>query len=369
MALPEPHFVDRDPAAITAQSVAEYEAATGRVLQPAQLEQLIINQVAYRETLARIAAQEVGKQNLVEFATFPALDHLGQLVGVTRLPARSATAAVTFTAAQGASVAISIPAGTRVATADGKVVFATTAEAVIAAGEDTIDVEVAAAVEGVAANGYVPGTITKIIDPVALVASVTNTTETTAGADIEPDVQLRERIKLAPNEFSLAGPRKAYIALARKAHQDIVSVAVLSPQPGDIDIYPLTKSGLPSQAIKDLVLAAVDAEDKRPHGDSVQVLDPVAVAYAITVEIQVTAGVDQQAAIDRVTAALQLIADGYAATLGAHVVIAELVAAAKAEAGVYDVQVIAPAATMALNAEEWASLTAIAVTVTGVVNA
>lgn len=367
MALPEPHFIDRDPAVITAAAIGEYEAATGRALQPAQIERLLLNQVAYRETLARIAAQEVGKQNLVEFAAFPMLDHLGQLVGVTRLPVQPARSTVTFTAALAAPIALVVPAGTRVATSDGKVVFATTTEATIAIGETTVDVEVAAAAPGVAGNGYAAATLTKIVDQVALVSSVTNITETVGGADIEPDNQLRERIKLAPNEFSVAGPRKAYIALARKAHQDIVSVAVLSPEPGDIDVYPLTRTGAPSTEIKNLVIASIDGEDKRPHGDNVQVLDPVEVAYAIEVEIQVTAGTDQPSAITRVAASLQAVADGYASELGGHVVIAELIAAAKAEAGVYDVQVIEPVATMALDPEEWANCSGITVTVTAVV--
>lgn len=367
MALPEPHFIDRDPAAITEAAITEYEVATGRTLQPAQIERLLLNQVAYRETLARIAAQEVGKQNLVEFATYPMLDHLGQLVGVTRLPVQPARSTVTFTTAQAAIASIVVPLGTRVATADGKVVFATSAEAQIAIGQTTVDVEVVATAAGFTGNGYSAGTLTRIIDPVPLVATAANITQTTGGANIEPDDQLRERIKLAPNEFSVAGPRKAYIALARKAHQDVVSVAVLSPTPGDIDVYPLTKSGLPSTEIKNLVIASIDGEDRRPHGDSVQVLDPVEVIYAIDVEIQVTAGTDQPSAIARVTAALQSVADRYASDLGGHVVIAELIAAAKAEAGVYDVQVIAPAATMALDPEEWASCSGITVTVTGVV--
>lgn len=367
MALPEPHFIDRDPAAITAAAIAEYEAATGRTLQPAQIERLLLNQIGYRETLTRIGVQEAGKQNLVEFATFPALDHLGQLVGVTRLPVQPARSTVTFTTPQAAAVAIVIPAGTRVATSDGKATFATTAEASIALGATSADVEVAAVVAGVGGNGYAPATLTRIVDPVPLVSAATNITETAGGADIEPDDQLRERIKLAPNEFSVAGPRKAYIALARKAHQDIVSVAVLSPQPGDIDVYPLTRTGLPSTEIKNLVLASIDGEDKRPHGDSVQVLDPVELAYAIAAEIQVTAGTDQPSAIARVTAALQAVADAYASELGGHVVIAELIAAAKAEAGVYDVQVTAPVATMALDPQEWASCSGITVTVTGVV--
>jgi phage-related baseplate assembly protein len=368
LALPEPDFIPRDPAALAAEAVSAFEAETGRTLQPAQIERLVINQIAYRETLTRIAAQEVGKQALVNYATYPVLDELGVLVGVTRLPIQPALATVTFSASAVLSIDVVVPAGTRVSTADGKTVFATSADATILAGQASVDAGVEAVVAGVAGNGFAPGTLTKIVDPVGFVVSVTNITETNGGADIESDDQLRARIKLAPNTFSVAGPLKLYVSLARNAHQDIVSVVALSPVPGDIDIHVLTSSGPPSAEIKALVEAAVDSDQTRPHGDQVRVLDPVAVSYAVTANIQVTAGTDQASAISRVTAALQAVADGYAASLGAHVVLADLIAAAKAEAGVYDVQVTAPAATLALSAEQWASLTGITVTVTGVVD-
>ena len=40
MSLPEPSFIDRDPAAITAEMVAQYEALTKKTLYPAQVERL-----------------------------------------------------------------------------------------------------------------------------------------------------------------------------------------------------------------------------------------------------------------------------------------------------------------------------------------
>lgn len=87
MTLPEPDFIARDPAAITAEIIAQYEQLSGKTLYPAQVERLLIDLLAYRETLIRIGIQEAAKQNLVAFAHAPMLDYLGQLVGVTRLPA------------------------------------------------------------------------------------------------------------------------------------------------------------------------------------------------------------------------------------------------------------------------------------------
>lgn len=57
MSLPEPSFIDRDANAVTADLIAFYEAISGKTLQPAQPEMLLINLTAYRETLLRVAIQ------------------------------------------------------------------------------------------------------------------------------------------------------------------------------------------------------------------------------------------------------------------------------------------------------------------------
>src|ERR1700677_3326816 len=92
--LPPPVFVDDadglDPNLILADMIAEFEAAAGRVLYPAQVERLLINLYAYRESLVRNAIQYAGQQNLLAFAAFPMLDYLGQLLSVVRLPAQGA---------------------------------------------------------------------------------------------------------------------------------------------------------------------------------------------------------------------------------------------------------------------------------------
>ena len=87
MSLPEPSFIDRDPQAITAEIVAQYEQLTGKTLYPAQVERLLIDVIAYRETLVRIGIQEAAKQNLVAYARAPMLDYL------TRIPGREWLAA------------------------------------------------------------------------------------------------------------------------------------------------------------------------------------------------------------------------------------------------------------------------------------
>ncbi len=79
--LPPPAFVSDasglDPNLILADMVAEFETAAGRTLQPAQVERLLINLYAYRESLVRNAIQYAGQQNLLAYATLPMIDYLG----------------------------------------------------------------------------------------------------------------------------------------------------------------------------------------------------------------------------------------------------------------------------------------------------
>src|ERR1700678_3105548 len=127
--LPAPVFVDDadglDPNLILADMIAAFQTAAGRTLQPAQVERLLINLYAYRESLMRNAIQYAGQQNLLAFAAFPMLDYLGQLLSVTRLPAQSAGVMLQFTLANTLGISYTIVAGTVVGTNDGQFVFAT----------------------------------------------------------------------------------------------------------------------------------------------------------------------------------------------------------------------------------------------------
>lgn len=58
--------------------------------------------------------------------------------------------------------------------------------------------------------------------------------------DVESDAQLRERIKLAPSQYSSAGSRSSYKFYAKSANAMITDVSVSSPVPGSVLIVPLT---------------------------------------------------------------------------------------------------------------------------------
>ena len=140
-ALPPPQFVSDadglDPNLILADMIAAFESGAGRVLQPAQVERLLINLYAYRESLVRNAIQYAAQQNLLAFARFPMIDYLGALLGVTRLGAIAASTMLEFTLANPLNVPYEIPAGTTVGTGDGQLSFATNSRTCYRRGPDT----------------------------------------------------------------------------------------------------------------------------------------------------------------------------------------------------------------------------------------
>jgi phage-related baseplate assembly protein len=193
-----------------------------------------------------------------------------------------------------------IPAGTRVTPAEGSIYFATVESLEIPAGAVEGQTLASCVDPGARANGYLPGQINRLVDPLPWVQSVANLTTSAGGADIEGDENLRERIHLAPESFSTAGPVGAYKSYARGAHQGIVDVSVVGPPetlPGNVEIYPLMEGGeLPTQEILDLVYAACNAEDVRPDTDNVFVLTPQVVNYDLSVTYWIDRGNTTQAA-------------------------------------------------------------------------
>jgi phage-related baseplate assembly protein len=265
VSLPEPSFVTRDPEAVTAEMVASWEATAGKTLYPGQVESLLIDLIAYRESLVRIAIQEAAKQNLVAYAIYPMLDYLGQLVGVQRI-------------------------------------------------------------EG------------------------------------ETDNQLRERIKLAPEAFSVAGSRLSYIYWARSSHASIVDVAVLSPAPGEVVIYPLTDSGTPDAEVLAAVLSTCSGEKVRPLTDQVSVAEPERADFQIALTITPYAWPDAAEVESQAMAALTAYATELRAALGKDVIRSQIIARVQDVYGVYKVAVTSPAADVERATHQWGDCTGIVIT-------
>lgn len=280
--LPEVSFVETDPEAIKAEIVSRYENAAGRTLATADPIRIFLLAVADEIIQQRVLINMAAQSNLLSYATGEYLDALGEYLLVLRLPASKAVTNIRFTLSQALEEVYVIPAGTEIT--NGIVTFATDEELVIAAGDFTGDVSASCTVAGVAGNGYLPGQISTIVRPMTFVDLAENTNATYGGADIESDEDYAERIRLAPNAFSVAGPIKAYVFYTQSVSSAIIDVSVDSPTPGVVNVYPLLEGGvIPDQTLLDKVLEKLSAEDVRPLTDDVHALQAEAVTYTINV--------------------------------------------------------------------------------------
>lgn len=274
-------FVETDAEKITNEMIADFEAAAGQVLYPGDPRRIFLLQFVPLLVGLKNDINHTGVQNLLPYASGEALDALGQLVGVTRLPAQPAMTTMRFTLSSVQPNDVHIPKGTRV-TPDGEAFFATVDDLVIKSGDAYGDVIAEALEGGERYNGLVPGQISIIVDPIPFVASVANLDTSSGGTDEESDDALRERIRLAPSSYSTAGPEQAYVFHAKSADVNIADVAVKSPAACEVEIYVLLKGGeLPGQDVLDKVSAAVNDKTVRPLTDLVTVYAAEPVTFDI----------------------------------------------------------------------------------------
>lgn len=366
-------FITIDPDAVVASLVAKYESLTGRTLQPAQAERIVFNAIGYRLSLIEQALNETANKCFVVHATGQALEELGRPLGVTRLPSAVATCFLRFNLVPGHGD-LSIPAGIRVQSTDGKVIFKTSNTVNVLAADNVVDIKAECTSDGKVGNGYAIGTVTVILDPQPYIATASNIDITANGSDGETDEELRDRIFLAPSSFSVAGPKGAYKFFAKSAHPNIVDVAVtighevLTPFaviPGQVDIFPLMADGEdPDAEIIDAINAICNDEKVRPLTDTVVVKAPTKLDYAINVELTLLPDAVQADVEDLVTANLNAYRDARKNKLGIDVVRTQIIAACHV-AGVYEVNVVSPASDVEAAENAFTNCTGITVTTTG----
>lgn len=357
-------FVHEDAAQIVAEAKTYLEGLLGRQIAPADVEMLLINGLAYRELLLRAQLNETARQNLVSFARGAALEYLGELVGVTRLPASSALCTIEFALVPGHN-GVTIPQGLRVQSTDGKIIFQTIEEVVCPVGTLTTQIICEAMDTGTAANDYAINTINIILDPQAFVSTAQNIDVTAGGSDEETDDALRTRIKLAPSVFSVAGPDDAYIFHAKSANPSIVDVAVTSPNPGEVHLFPLLAGGvMPTADILQAVQDKCNAKKIRPLTDTVITAAPTVVNYAISVDLTLLTDAVQASTQAAVQSILQAYIDGRKNRLGLDVVLSKIASLASIS-GVYDAVVTSPLANIVADPDHFTNCTGITVNIIG----
>ena len=333
-----------DLSTILAEIIAKYEQDSGKALQPAHIERLLINVYAYRESLTRQQVNEAYRQQHVRCATGLMLDLCGDDVNTPRLEAQPALTTLRFSCeANLAMEPVFIPTGTQVIV--GELIFETTTSATLSSSRNTVDLPAQCTATGTAGNGWAIGQINTLTRSLHadIDVKVSNITVPSGGVIIESDDAYRERILLALEAYSVGGPKKAYEYYARRVSQAIVGVHVGhdvdssgNPIGGTVAVTLLTNDGLPGQELIDRVLDVLSDETIRPLCDTVIVRPPEVVEYKIDARLVLLKGADPRAVLAAASAAWSDYETARYAKLGKDVVPLDIQTALKVS-GVYNV--------------------------------
>lgn len=341
--LPDVSFLEKDPQIIESNLLSYIQSKTGITLSNADPRRKFVQAFVLYVTQERNNLNYALKQNLLAYAEDVFLDHKGEDVLTPRLESQAAVTTMEFILEEGRVSVLIIERGTRFLV--GKNTFFATEETIaVPVGQHTVQIKAYCTEKGAVGNGYLPGEITMLVQPLAWVKRVRNVTISAGGVDVEEDDPYAERIRIAPESFSVAGPEGSYEYWAKTASQQITDVKVSSPSPGLVDIRVLLQNGeLPSQEIIDKVLEVCSNKSVRPLTDSVTAGAPETISYDADVEYwilasnaSVVASIQQQ-----VEQAYQDYLIWQRSKMGRDIDPSELIARLK-KAGAYRVAVNAP---------------------------
>jgi len=364
------NFIDINPDLLYTESLQRLENILGRKIHQADPLNLLLSTLVYEFIVLKNDINYTANQNLLAFATGEALDRLGELVGVYRLPAQASRTTLRFYTDSPKAFDIVIPAETK-ATPDQKIFFKTTQEAVIKAGDTFVDVEAVCEEDGTVGNGFLAGQINMLSTPIPYIVKVENITTSMYGTDVESDEHLKERIRLAPESFSNAGSKGAYIFHTKSAHQDIADVSVFTPQAGVVKVVFILKDGvLPSADMINTVQNYLNDEKIRPLTDQVIVEAPTVVNFDIDLTYYILKDYEplQTQIQQQVNQAVQDYIHWQKTKIGRDILPEELIARLKSITGVYRVEVNSPTYTQ-VSQDQLAVAQNISVNYGGVIDA
>lgn len=183
---------------------------------------------------------------------------------------------------------------------------------------------------------------------------------------MESDTDLRRRIILAPEGFSVAGPEGAYIFHALSASGDVLDASATSPAPCEVLVSVLSRvgNGTADAALVEAVDAVLNAETVRPLTDLVTVQSATIIEYSVAATIYTYAGPDSAV----VLAASRARLDAYIAEshrIGRDVTMSGLYSVLHSP-GVQRVELTAPTADIVVDRTHAAYCTGITITSGGV---
>ncbi|SFP11554.1 baseplate assembly protein [Salibacterium halotolerans] len=274
--LPEISFADTDVNEMLNSMVSDYEQAyyesTGerKKLYAGDPIRIFLYTQALRELQLRSIIDDAAKQNLLAYARRPAINHLAAFKNISEFQPQRATTLQRFYLSAPQAVPQTIPAGTRVSPGN-KIFFEVQENHEIPAGDTQIDIVVRCTIQGEEGNGFTPGQIDILVNPIPWVERVENI-ETSQGGSGEEDLEsLRERIWLAPETYSVAGPKEAYESMVKQYSPLITNVKATTPHPGVTDIRFLLENGeVPTDSFSEELINYLSEKDKRPLTDNIQ---------------------------------------------------------------------------------------------------
>lgn len=222
------------------------------------------------------------KMGLLKYSTGDFLDNLAAMKNVARNQAQAAVATERFYLSGTRSATVTIPKGIRVKAGD--LFFATTDQVDIFPGKEYVDITIRCLTPGSVGNGFLPGEINTLVDPVNYIARVENTTKSEGGADKESDEALAERIYLSPSAYSTAGPEDAYRYWVMTYSPAIQDCKIYSESPGEVDVYVMLQGGtVPDNTFLAALENYLMQDNKRPLTDLVKVKAPEKMHYKIDI--------------------------------------------------------------------------------------
>ena len=356
----------------------QYELATGYYPAPSSPESFLLDLMTYQEILIKEYINSESRKNLLYYANAERLEHLAAFYGISRLPAQPAACQVELTVTEKPSP-YSIINPIRLNAS--QIEFVINPPLTIEANTSKIIATAIATTTGTIGNGFVAGEITQIISPVPDIQSAKNITMTFGGSDIETDDKLRNRIRLAPDQFSTAGTKETYKFYVLNTHQDIVDVHIWQAPFNMEDIYNLVKismdygdtkeqtiahlnnqatnllatvnvsfllkdGALPDQKIMSDVYLALTNSKIKPLTDRINVIPPVPINYSISASIQLAdPTTSHQDILATATTRLTNLTQKWQNTLGQDIIPEIIISELQTIPGVYRVFLNEPAYT------------------------
>lgn len=178
-------------------------------------------------------------------------------------------------------------------------------------------------------------------------------------AVMEEDADLRMRIQLAPQSFSVAGPEGAYRSHALNTDGRVLDASATSPQPCEVLVTVLSREGdgTAPQDLLDKVAAGLRSDDVRPLTDLVTVQSARILPYQVAATIYTFPGPDSSVVLELARKRLAVYVED-CHRLGREVAVSGLHAALHVD-GVERVELHEPAGNVAADLTQAPFCTAI----------